>query len=754
MMHPHRIPSTLWALMVCGLLLMACEKSATAPTVPPPIVTQIQPGESAEPVHAETPHAEPEVEPEPAVILAASPRMDLIDNRYRWHLYRRGLVIPFASEGIRKYGQEYSRPFGKVIEHDGRPGRVLERSSALLRVPWEDDGAVTARVFMHGATRGQRVQLNVNGRRAGVVPVGPEWGHVDIQIPEGLLRTGENELRLTLSSRATVAGERTYGLFHAIELAPEFEEDPVWPQLSPVVAGEEGELAMGGFGRLAIYLEIPEDAWLSLRAIEKREGATARVMIRTIGGQVIELSGDDLIDLAAFANQLVVLELHGEDIIWGEPRIGLAEAKVLPSPEPFENVILLVVDTLRSDRLSLYKETPVQTPRFTKAGADAIVFLNNQAPTPSSPPSHASIQTGMIPRVHGVVGDRGRLHPETPLISSQLGEAGISTAYVGNNSFGMNRLRAAGNWAAFHSPVQEGLGIDCTALVKEVMRVALEKKDAGKRFFISALPWEPHAPYRFHEGITEKYHDGPWSPPVGRFADGHLLVDIMAGRKRMNDQQWSQLEALYNGEVEYMDRCFGTLLDELEEAGLAENTAIVLTSDHGEGLNERGRLGHAYGHYTELADVPFVIFGKGLVPDGQGPRRIATPTSCIDVVPTILAMMGVEASEKVQGENMLPLGLRQGPWVPRVVSAEYGRSYALRTHGWRLIVNYDGSEELYDVFEDPKEMNSVHEGDLLSVRYMRELAGFFLEHRSQWKQSTWGSLANHQQGFIEAIAEP
>ncbi|MBA2660662.1 MAG: sulfatase [Bradymonadaceae bacterium] len=748
------------------LVLVGCDKSATTHSAAPLELNQARAAHSSPGVAEEQPEDVPEEVPEVRVALADFPSVDLIDNRHRWHLFQDGLVIPFASEGLRKYAQEYSRPFGPVVEVDGRRGRTLSRASALLRVPWTDDQPTTARFFMHGGSPGQRVQLNVNGKRAGVVEAPQAWSAVDIAIPAGFLRNGENELRVSMRSQGTLGGQKTYGLFHAIELgatgsvADRAAGEQPWPALHPVAGGAREALGLGGFKRLTMHVEIPTDAWLEFGATASAD-AVWKVLVRGIDGQTTELGADHLpggesrqyqLDLAAFADQLVALELHGAGVVWTKPRIGLAQTTTKEAPAPYDNVILLVVDTLRSDRMALYTDTRVQTPRFTEAGRSAAVFLNNQAASPSSPPSHASIQTGMIPRVHGVDGDRGQLRANTPLLSSQLGAAGIATAYVGNNSFGMSRLRAAGNWSAFHQPVQDGLGIDCRALVGQVMRFVRAQKEANQRFFVSALPFEPHVPYRFHEGITEKYHQGTWGPPVGKFADGYLLVDIMAGRKPMNAGQWSQLEALYDGEVEHMDRCFGELLDQLEALGLRETTAIVLTSDHGEGLNERGRLGHVYGHYTELSNVPLVVYAHGLLGDAPGPRRVTTPTSCIDVTPTVLDLMGVPASDKVQGESVLAMALRDGPWSPNVVSTEYGRSYSLRSLGWRLIVNYDGSEELYDVNADPKELDNLIAADTLAVRYLRELAGFYLEHRSDWKKASWGSLANHHKGFIEATA--
>lgn len=772
----------------CLVLLAACDKSAKNHSESTFAAVQTSSAEilqgAPSTVLESAPAAEtlPEEIAPPPVELADFPTINLLDNRFRWHLYHgphENLVIPFASEGLWKYTQEYSRPFGKTVEHDGKKGRVLSRTSALLQIPWTHKTPpetaqpqnITARLTMHGGAKGQRVQLNVNGKVAGVKEVAPSWSQVDITIPAALLHEGDNSISMTLRSSSTIAGQKTYGLFHALELGSFAENEntdpPSLPALSPVASVNPE--ALSGFERLAMYVEIPEKAWLTFEEISPNDPATAPgILIHTASGQTVDLTPESLqgaqakplqnpqnlqIDLGQFANQLVLLELSGSHTLWKNPRIALEKTSPKSPPGPVDNVVLLVVDTLRSDRLKLYGETRVETPHFTAAGQHAAVFLNNQATTPSSPPSHASLQTGMIPRVHGVAGDKGQLKPGTQMLSNLLGQAGIATAYVGNNSFGMNRLRASGEWTAFHQPVSEGLGIDCTALNKKLLEVAKNQIDAGKRFFISALPFEPHVPYRFHEGITEKYHDGSWNPPVGKFADGYLLVDIMAGRKAMNAGQWSQLEALYDGEVEYMDRCFHDLQEGLKELGVGDSTAIVLTSDHGEGMNERGRLGHVYGHYAELSNVPFVVFSPHHFSEATGPINVSTPTSCIDVAPTVLDLMGVPHSEAMQGESVMPLAYRNGPWSPRVVSTEYGRSYSLRSKDWRFIVNYDGSQELYDLTTDPKELTNVIEQNSFGRRYLRELAGVFLEHRSEWKHASWGSYANHGAGYIAALEE-
>lgn len=729
-----------WSCVIAGILGTGCEQ---ATTVRPDLQKEVIPQERVQPLE---PAAEVEKQDkEPVVEFDEAPSINFVSNRYLLHQYKNGLVLPFAHEGIKKYSHEYSRPLGDAQELDGRVGRVLKRSAVKLNVPWrptDNQKTSTVRFYLHGVASGQRLQLNINGKRVGVAEVPRAWSHVDVTIPVGVLKPGENEFVITMKAAGQVGRARSYGLFHAAHLISGEAPEATWFDFD--VDGQ----VLKNFDRWSMYVEVPQTSWFVASV-----SGDSTITIRSEDGEVVhELEpnarGEVRLSLHQWSGKLVELSLKG-NVQWTNPHIALEKVAQKARPEPVKNTILLVVDALRSDRLKLYANTRVETPRFTDAAKQGVVFRNNQAASPSSPPSHSSIQTGMIPRVHGVAGDKGKLNAGTPLISSQLVEAGIATAYVGNNSFGMGRLREAGKWTAFHQPVSEGKGIDCRAVNQQTFQFIDAQVANNKRFFVSMLPFEPHAPYRFHEGISEKYHEGSWGPPVGKFADGYLLVDIMAGRKQMNVNAWSQLKALYDGEVEHMDRCFGELVDGLKERNLWDETAIIVTSDHGEGMNERGRLGHAYGHYSELADVPFILYAPKWI--AEGPQKIDAPTSVVDIAPTILELMGVEPSPKIQGKSVLPMILRDGPWVPQVVSSEYGRSYALRAKDWRLIVNYDGSDEVYNLAVDPSEASNLVKEDVLGVRYLRDISGFFLDHRSDWKATSWGTYNNHGSGFLNAV---
>lgn len=779
----HGVHSACFFLL--GLLWLACSDKSGQSTAASGALSPDSPSANA-PAGGAGPGNAPAASPGPASAPAApaldqEPRIDLVHNRFLWHLtppeHATGLYIPVASEGLRKYTQEYRSPWGDVIAREGQTGRVLAARAATLRFPWRDDaGAGSTRLRLRGMAQSQRLSVNLNGQRVVNDAVAASWQDVAFPIAAGALRQGENELQIFFGKRGP---DGAYALIHSIAVEPPMESpgEPAaaaagaaWPALSPaarVAAAGRALPALTGFQRMAIYLEIPATGWLVVNTAAPQGPARFRVTARAFDGTPVDLldhqaSGaawtEHTVRVDALAGRLVALDFAvtgpgAGAAAWGAPRIALEVADSRPRPAPYDNAILLVIDALRSDRMTLYGETRVATPLMTADGRSrGVVFLHNQAASPSSPPSHGSIQTGMIPRVHGVSGDSGKLDPGTPMISTQVADAGIAAGYYGNNPFGMARLEAPGRWTEFHHPGQEGKGTDCTVLMDEMLGFAETQARAGKRFFISSLPYEPHTPYLYHQGITDKYHPGPWGPPVGKSVDGGLLSSLSSGKVSLTDAQWSQLRGLYDGEVEHMDNCYGRLLDGLEARGLRERTLVVITSDHGEGMFEHGLMGHAFGHYAELANVPLVLVGDGLVESGL---VVDTVTTHLDIAPTILDLMGVTPSERIQGQSLLPLLLRKGSWTPRVVSLEYGRSYALRARRWKYIVDYQQQESVFDLEADPTEQKDLLAENPMALRYLRDLAGFFLAHREDWRMATFGPLNNHGPGFLRHVgADP
>ena len=700
-------------------LVAACSRSPSQPPSPTPAPAPA-PAPPPTPTWPPTPTSpSAPAAPGAAPALAASPRLDLDANRARWHVFDRGLVLPIASEGLRKYDLSYRSPWGPVEDTAGERGRAL-KGKATLHVPWIDgDGAATLRVRARGPGK---LTASIDRTRLGSATVATGWHDVTFTVPAGVLTRGEHRL--------TVDGPRAVRWAEA-ELAQ--DGAPACPA-APADA----------WRRVSLYGELPATAHLVARPVTTGD---VRVAVTPEDGATVEVYRGPAaalpaaLPLPATGDRVVRLDLEADGCAsWAGAAIAVAAAPPRPRPAPVDNVVLVVVDTLRADRLAAYGETRIQTPRLTAAAARGAVFLRHQSMAPSSPPSHATIHTGQIPRVHGIAGDSGDLAADTPILSAILGDAGLATSYAGDNDFAMGRFRKVGRWDRFAAPIFAGGGKDCAPIIVEALQAAAAAKAKDRRFFVSLLPIEPHVPYRFHRGITERYYGKPIGKPFSSSVTGAHLSKIAGGGLAMDAERWAQLRALHDGEVERFDGCYGQLEDGLREAGLLDRTAIVLVSDHGEGLGERGgRVGHAYSLHRELVATPMIIIG------GVPAARVGVASSNLGLAATVLDLLGQPADPRMQGASLLPLVSAPAP-LPRVVASEYGKSYALQASRWHLVVGYAGEASLHDVVRDPDEVTDRSADVPIALRALRDAAGLYLAHRKEWREASWGGLADLRPG--------
>jgi arylsulfatase A-like enzyme len=221
---------------------------------------------------------------------------------------------------------------------------------------------------------------------------------------------------------------------------------------------------------------------------------------------------------------------------------------------------MLVADALRADKLPMYADSRVRTPNIAKAAqAAGVTFTSTQAASPSSPPSHASIQSGCMPRVNGILGDKSKVNPGTPMVSAILAKAGIATDFVGDASFAMNRLKPVSTWNEFHMPNAEGKGRRLLGrgqtdprLRRQASGQALLRLGRGLRgpHALHLSPGHDRALLRRPHGSRHRH------PPRRNHPDRHR------GRQVEDDaERWGQLKGLYDGEVEHLDECFGALTE-------------------------------------------------------------------------------------------------------------------------------------------------------------------------------------------------
>ena len=374
------------------------------------------------------------------------------------------------------------------------------------------------------------------------------------------------------------------------------------------------------------------------------------------------------------------------------------------------NVLLISVDTLRSDHCSVYGYHRQTTPVLEQLAAEGALFLEAYSPTSLTQPTHASLFTSLHPIGHQVIRNGLVLGEEFLTVAEVLATRDYQTAgFV--SSYPMDgRFGTAQGFEHFDDDFVAG--DEKTTGVAEWARTSLEgvfdrrgnvttdraigwleqSRDPSRPMFLFVHYFEPHAPY------------APPEPYRSRFLEGN------------EEKGRAQTIGFYDGAVSSADHEIGRLLEWLRDNGLLDETLVIVTADHGEGLMEHGRMQHSVNVYEEAVRVPLVMRLPGVIKAGA---RIAGPVSLLDVTPTLLDVLGVEeGSEEFDGESLAaaassgsdvfadrPIFL--APQNLTTARQELG-TYAVRVGNWKLIEWAQGRPtELYDLVADPDESRNL-----------------------------------------------
>jgi arylsulfatase A-like enzyme len=400
-----------------------------------------------------------------------------------------------------------------------------------------------------------------------------------------------------------------------------------------------------------------------------------------------------------------------------------------PAPPDTPNLILIVVDTLRADALGAYG-APAATPHLDALAGRGVLFEEVVAPSPWTLPSMASLFSATYPAQHGFTDFDGRLEPELAPghLAEALSAAGFECrAVVGNTLLAAERGFARGFalYDAYDFALEGRLWL--WRALNRALRAAGVLRSA-KRSLVPVLgPRFPFVEtrltfYNLDEDLTERVWRYALPPPERPL---FLFVHYLAPHtpylahpytftKRAPEPgagDLAQQRRLYAGEVAYTDGEIGRLLAGLEHAGVLGNAVVCVTADHGEAFLEHGRSEHGYDLHREALRVPWLLAGPG-IPAGL---RLLPPVSLVDLAPTLLAAVGVEAPEGFQGQSLLGL-VRGEAGAPTPVFAETSSRFltpGVRHAGafagsLRLLRVHDAagqlvSEQLFDVSSDPGE---------------------------------------------------
>lgn len=425
-----------------------------------------------------------------------------------------------------------------------------------------------------------------------------------------------------------------------------------------------------------------------------------------------------------------------------------AEPAVLGAPDerstdPRPNLLVVCLDTMRGDRVGAAGHPRDTTPTIDRLAREGVLFEQAEAANTWTLPSHYTMFSGLTPLAHGVLPKlsevRGFLHPDRQvqvrgseqieMLAESLAGAGYRTAAVTENGWLSTRFGFGAGFQVYRDDLYGSLPRTLAAARRE-----LEVMGDRGPWFLFVHTYAPHHPYH-----APDEHRMRWVDPehVGlAWPSAHVPIkDFNRFKSRLFPPAPSDVQAfadLYDGQVRWSDELVAELVGWIEQRGLERQTVVVVTSDHGEEIFERGHFDHGQTLFEEATHVPLVIWGPGRIPPG---RVVEGPVSLADLPATLTDLAGAGKSHGY-GRTLRPLWETGAGEPVRSGRTAFGQTYdeegALIGAVWSGSLKYlrrelDGevSERLFDLAADPGERR-----DLSATRTadLERLRGLWAEH--------------------------
>lgn len=457
-------------------------------------------------------------------------------------------------------------------------------------------------------------------------------------------------------------------------------------------------------------------------------------------------------------------------------------------PEHRRNLILIVVDTLRGDYLSIYGG-PTPTPNLDRLAQMGVRFTRAYSHSPVTGPSHASLFTGLTPFEHGVTINTQVLPNKHTTLAEVLNHHGYGTTAFVSLGVLKSRFGFHQGFDSFDESFDKNFFRRADEITDLVLRWLQEPSEAP--FFLWIHYSDPHEPYAppgvvfptVEIWMNERYvatveangsrnkleielqpgentlllsyprGGSSWDKPMVirglRLWDDGLSIELGEGwlrtngpsthdasqsleaarlpaRLKITNQQqqpvrtqlsfWcherltsTRLRELYAGETAYVDRQIGRVIEVLQQKQLLQESVLIFTSDHGEGLGDHDLSGHIQQLYDSLIRIPLFLVAPGLVPEGH---VLDQPVRHIDLLPTVLELLGLETRSAFSGVSLVKAMTGEAPTGTNlpVVSATFRplarfdrRALILEPYKFILTLP-SGEEELYNLRQDPREL--------------------------------------------------
>ena len=415
------------------------------------------------------------------------------------------------------------------------------------------------------------------------------------------------------------------------------------------------------------------------------------------------------------------------------------------APERPPDVVVVLIDTLRTDHLSLHGYDRPTSPELVAFAQVATDYRRAYAQAPWTAPSVASLMTSRYPREVGVRDAPAKLALETRTLAAVLRQHGYRTEAVSTNILISKKYGYDVGFDRFvELYLSRAPSIPTSRLVTDSALSAAREASEAQPLFLYVHYFDPHYDYLVHPGFR-RFEPGLSREDVilREAAPFHYLRAKFA--RDLDERRMVEARAYYDSDIEFTDHHVGRLLSGLRGLRRFDNAVIVIVADHGEEFLDHGEIGHSVALYDELLHVPLLI----KAPFQTRGDRQPLPVALLDVAPTILDLAGLPPEPTHRGASLRTAG----PARPIFASTfRPSPKVALVQGRFKAVLDRDAHDfELFDLLADPHEQHSL-------ARERPTLAGMLRFQLERWDEgeflgttSTPATLTEDERALLRAL---
>jgi hypothetical protein len=343
----------------------------------------------------------------------------------------------------------------------------------------------------------------------------------------------------------------------------------------------------------------------------------------------------------------------GAPVAWSEVAVGTGGGE-----DPRPDIVLVLIDTLRADRLGCYGNPRPTSPDLDRLADEGLRFEHSLSASTWTLPSTASILSGLLPDQHGVRVGGEALSDAAVTAAERLRDEGYRTVAFTDGGWVHHRWGFGQGFARFDVLPRTGRSAD----VRLIVDAALEWLESERQhpYLLLLHTYEVHQPYVDPDGFAEPFLDPEYA---GRLDRRVKVASTRPEEYDAADAEW--MLGLYDGEIRRTDHHLARLLARLRSSPRWDRTAVLVTSDHGEEFLDHGGIEHVMGRvYDANVRVPLLL----RLPDGSRRGVVEAPVSGLDIAPTLLDLAGVDPDSTLPGRSLLEIA--DGGWNGRAVTTQ------------------------------------------------------------------------------------